>query len=234
MKNDYILTTKELADYLKLNEKTIIKMAQAGNIPGVKIGNQWRFHLSSINDYLLTRSVKSASGASADGLVHNDYDIIPLSRLTKEDRISLDLKAGNKDEALGELAELAQKAGLADSSINVYNELRNREEMLSTAIGGGIALPHPRDPGLSQFKKVGVIIGRSKDGVEFSSPDNKKVYLFFMPCASDVVVHLKLLAKISSLFHRRDVFRKIMQASTKDEIIKILLEAERFGLSLGL
>ena len=66
MKNDYILTTKELADYLKLNEKTIIKMAQAGNIPGVKIGNQWRFHLSSINDYLMTGSVKSAGGASAE------------------------------------------------------------------------------------------------------------------------------------------------------------------------
>ena len=48
MKND----SKELAEYLKLNEKTIIKMAQNKDLSGVKVGNQWRFHRAAIDAYL--------------------------------------------------------------------------------------------------------------------------------------------------------------------------------------
>ena len=52
MLNSKVMTTKELAEYIKLNEKTIIKMAQNGELPGKKVGNQWRFHLMAIDNYL--------------------------------------------------------------------------------------------------------------------------------------------------------------------------------------
>ena len=56
--------------------------------------------------------------------------------------------------------------------------------MLSTAVGGGIAIPHPRSPNPSLFKKTNIIMARSNEGIDFTAPDNKRVHLFFMPCAS--------------------------------------------------
>ena len=55
-----ILTTREISKYLKLNEKTVIKMAQKRELPGFKIGSQWRFYLSTIDEYLQDKIVKSS------------------------------------------------------------------------------------------------------------------------------------------------------------------------------
>jgi len=62
-----VLTTQELSEYLKLNEKTIIKKAQLGEIPGVKIGNQWRFNLLAIDAYIKGYTLESPGGDLSNG-----------------------------------------------------------------------------------------------------------------------------------------------------------------------
>jgi excisionase family DNA binding protein len=56
---DKLLTTKELADYLKVNEMTIYKLLQASEIPGIKIGRKWRFRESTINSWLKEKEAES-------------------------------------------------------------------------------------------------------------------------------------------------------------------------------
>jgi len=116
------------------------------------------------------------------------------------------------------------------TSEEVFKQLQKREAMLSTAVGNGVAIPHPRDPNDKLFNRPSVIIARSIKGIEFSSPDQKRVHLFFMVCAPDVVLHLRLLSKIAKLLEGKDVFQKFMKANSKDEIIKILLENERLNI----
>ena len=70
-------------------------------------------------------------------------------------------------------------------------------------------------------------MARSKQGIDFHAPDDKKVHLFFMACTPYVFVHLKLLAKIAELLHTKNIFSKFMNATSKSEIFKILLEVER-------
>lgn len=70
-------------------------------------------------------------------------------------------------------------------------------------------------------------MARSLEGIDFHAPDNKKVNLFFMTCAPNMVVHLRLLAKISKLLHLDGVIDKFMEAQNTDEIIRFLLELER-------
>lgn len=228
MKETSVLTTQELSKYLKLNEKTILKMAQSGQIPGVKIANQWRFYLSAVDEYLQDKMAQS-SGYDFDRIVRTT-DVMPLSRLVDEDTIKLNLDSDNKEGVLSELASISHKAGIAVSTKDVLNQLKKREEMLSTAVGKGIAIPHPRNPSDELFKMPGVVIARSKEGIDFASPDGKKVHLFFMTCAPDVVLHLKLLSKIAKLLEGKTNFKKFMYAKTKNEVIKILLENERFNM----
>lgn len=228
MEENNLLTTQELSKYLKLNEKTILKMAQFGELPGVKIGSQWRFYLSTVDEYLQDKIVKSSKYNF--GRMVKATDILPLSRFIDDACINLNLSAENKEEVLYELAETAQVAGIAVSKEIVYAHLKKREDMLSTALGKGVAIPHPRNPSDEVFKKPGVIIGRSIKGVDFSSPDAGKIHLFFMTCAPDVVLHLNLLSKIAALLEKKNIYQKIMNAQSKSEVIKIFLLCERISV----
>lgn len=227
--NKKVMTTKELAEYIKLNEKTIIKMAQNGELPGKKVGNQWRFHLEAIDNYL-QENIITSSNDDLDSLIRTAERIIPLSRLTSPELIALDLQSQNREEILLAIAEIAQGAGLTPSAQVLYEELLKREEMLSTAVGDGIALPHPRHPSKELFQKPNIVICRSEKGIPFGAPDNKKVQLFFMICAPDICVHLRLLAKVSKVLNQKEVVKKFFPANSNTEILKVLLEIEREGI----
>ncbi len=224
--NNRIMTTRELAEYIKLNEKTVIKMAQNGELPGVKIGAQWRFHLSAIDRYI-QNDVVHASNGELNMLINTAQHIIPLSRLADESLIELDLSAKNKNQVIHELANIAHRSGRTPTAEGLYIQLKTREKMLSTAIGQGVAIPHARMPLPELFNKPNIIMARSISGVDFDAPDKKKVHLFIMPCAPNEFVHVRLLAKISKLLHAPNIIGKFMDAKAKEDIIQLLLEFER-------
>ena len=226
VQDNTVMTTQELANYLKLNEKTIIKMAQANKLPGVKIGNQWRFQLAAINSYLQSAIVRS-SDEEIDAVMGLGLDIMPLSRLTGFDFINLDIDSKTASEVLGKLVKIATQTGLCPAGEVLFEELKKREEMLSTAMGNGIALPHPRHPSDDLFKEPKLIILRSKQGVDFKAPDDKPVHLFLMICAHNEATHIRLLAKVAKLFHAKDILQQLLLAKDKEEIIQILLAFER-------
>ncbi len=226
MKTSSILTTKELAGYMKLNEKTVLKMAQNGEIPGVKIGSQWRFHLSAIEKHL-QKDMRRAPVDELDMIFQAAQEIVPLSRLIKPELVNLALKSITRDGILFELAEMAEEAGITAGKKALYKQLIERENMLSTAVGKGVAIPHPREARPEVFKSVNVILARAENGVDFGAPDGEKVRLFFMTCAPSTVVHLKLLSKVSVLLQGEGAIEGLIGASSKDEIMRFLLELER-------
>ncbi|MFA5088314.1 MAG: PTS sugar transporter subunit IIA [Candidatus Omnitrophota bacterium] len=226
MEENRIMTTKELAEYIKLNEKTVIKMAQNGQLPGVKIGNQWRFHLAAIDSYLQNGLVRSKD-EDLDLIIKTAVNMISLSRLTDPDLINLNLKAKTRDEVLAELADMAFRLGLTPDKDKLFSQLEKRERMLSTAIGEGVAIPHPRHPSTHLFKRSNVLIACSPNGIDYGAPDGKPARVFFMTCAPNEFVHIRLLAKIAKLLHSSNIVEKFTKAKSKDDIIRILLEFER-------
>ncbi|MBN2407656.1 MAG: PTS sugar transporter subunit IIA [Elusimicrobia bacterium] len=229
VKNTNILTTQELSIYLKLNEKTVLRLAQSGKIPGYKIGNQWRFNISAIDEYLQDNIIKTPSFNIGDTI--SASDIMPLSRFTDKSLISIHLKARDQEAAIREIASIAFEAGIVKTAEHLMIKLDEREKMLSTAVGKGIAIPHPRNPDDELFQNSHVVIARSTKGVDYNAPDGKPVYLFFMPCAPDVILHLKLLSKISKLLKEKNIVRKLMDVRSKSETIKLLLEYERITVA---
>ena len=226
METSGVMTTKELAAYMKLNEKTILKMAQNGAVPGVKIGSQWRFHLSAIEKYL-QKDIRRAPRDEMDIILQAAQEIVPLSRLIKPELINLNLKSITRDGILLELAEMAEEAGITAGKKALYRQLVERENMLSTAVGRGVAIPHPREARPGVFKSVNMILARAEKGVDFGAPDGEKARLFFMTCAPNTVVHLKLLSKVASLLQGEGAIEGLLGASSKDELMRFLLELER-------
>ncbi len=226
MVNNSIMTTKELAEYIKMNEKTVLKMVNNGEIPGKKIGNQWRFHLATIDKHLQGDIIKY-SDEELDFIINTADKIKPLSRLTGFDYMNIDSQAKTSDETLLELTKIACESKLTCKEDKLLNELKNREKMLSTAIGKGIAVPHARHPSIELFKESKIILLRTDQGIEFGASDGVPVSIFFMTCAQNEFIHLRLLSKISRLLHSKGIIESFKNAETKEQIMQIFLMFDR-------
>ncbi len=221
-----ILTLKELADYLRVHERTILRMLKAGQIQGVKIGGQWRFNGSQIDQvFFPEKPVTNPDAVSLSDLIANRPPS-PISRLVKEDRILLDLTAGDVTGALHELSEpFAQKTLLLDIQ-DLRKRLDAREKLLSTGIGRGMAIPHPRDPIPTLREPAVVIIGRSSKGVAFNAMDGKPVQLFFLLCCQSIELHLHFMGALARLLQDDGLVEACRTAQAPADIIRALLEAE--------
>lgn len=226
MNAQIIMTTKELAEYLKLNEKTIIKMAQNKEIPGVKVGNQWRFHRSVIDAYL-QQNIVGSSGQEMNRVIYRQGPNIFISRLINPQAIELGAEIAQADAVLSRLVELAYKAKITKAPDKLLEELRRREEMLSTAVGNLIALPHPRHPGAELFLQEGIVIVRTNKALEFNAPDKKAVRLFIMICALDEAMHLKILAAVAKFLRHQNAVETLMSVNSADDLMRFLLTFDR-------
>lgn len=146
------------------------------------------------------------------------------------DAISVDLKAKNKKEAIEELVQLLVKAKKVEEANKekIVKALLDREELGSTGIGQGIAIPHAKSDGV---KEVMASFGKSNEGVEFDALDNKPVYLLFLLVAPMEAssLHIKALAKISRLLKHKYFRSSLRKANTAEEVIKIISEDETLG-----
>jgi PTS system nitrogen regulatory IIA component len=140
------------------------------------------------------------------------------------DLISTDLKAGNKREALEELALMvAKKEGLDIKTLVPI--LEEREKLGSTAIGNGFAIPHGKMGGLN---KLVASFGRSVQGIDFDSIDGKPTHLFFLLMAPENTagMHLKTLARISRLLKDTKIRARLIGSGTARDIYRVMREED--------
>ncbi len=145
------------------------------------------------------------------------------------DRVLCNMSATNKAEAITELAEPLFSSGVVNPELRegVITALFHREELQSTALGHnlGLAIPHAKHPGVRGL--VGVF-GRSREGVEFDSPDGNPVNLFIMllsnrECADK---HLEALAYISRKFRDNQFRNVLMKAVNAAQIFDFLEDSD--------
>ena len=147
-----------------------------------------------------------------------------ISQLLSKSSIIADLKARDKKGAIDELALAVSKATNAPVK-EIAIVLMEREQLGSTGIGGGIAIPHGK---LGSVKSIIVGFGLSRKGIEYDSLDNKPVHIFFLLLTPENSTggHLKVLAQISKLL-KMDRFKKeLMTAESVDDIYDIIIDQD--------
>jgi len=219
------MTLSEMAEYLKVSEKTIVRMVQAGKLPGAKVASQWRFMRAVIDDWLNTRmQVMPRKGLTE--IAASEDKIVPISELVSRARIVMDLVPDSKAAVLRRLAKPLVDTGMIDDLEEYVSLLLEREEMLSTAIGRGLAIPHVRDPRESRARGTCIVIGICREGMDFGALDEQATHLFALPCTGTDESHLRLVAKISLLFRADRVVERMISARSADTVLEILHEAD--------
>jgi len=224
--HDEILTLTEIAGYLKVSEKTVLRMVQAGQFPGVKVSNQWRFVRAVVDDWLGAKMYAAPKQSLLD-VVSTAAHIIPLTRLVSNRRIILHVKPGERDAVLKQLVVPLQKDRLIEDPDDYLRRLVAREEIVSTGIGHGLAIPHVREPQETNVAAPCIVLGICREGTDFGALDGKPTFVFAVPCAASETVHLRLLAKISLVFRKPGVLKQITKAGTKKAVLEILATTDR-------
>jgi PTS system nitrogen regulatory IIA component len=146
------------------------------------------------------------------------------SILPKESIIS-ELASQDKVSVIRELSEAIQKSHPSINVDKIAKILLEREELGSTGIGSGVAIPHGKLPDL---ENIIAAFGRSKGGLDFHSQDGEPTHLFFVLVApaNSAGLHLKALAKLSRLL-KNDHFRdKLLQAPDAETLYRIIADED--------
>jgi PTS system nitrogen regulatory IIA component len=137
-----------------------------------------------------------------------------------------ELRSQTKREVLEELtsALLNCKANLDREAL--VEVLLERERLGSTGIGDGIAIPHGK---IQDLDELVLSFGRSVQGIEFDSMDDRPTHLFFLLIAPEnsAGIHLRALAKISRLLKSAHFRQRLMEAGTREEIFQVIQEEDK-------
>ncbi|MDE0910891.1 MAG: PTS sugar transporter subunit IIA [Myxococcota bacterium] len=142
-----------------------------------------------------------------------------------KDAVVLSLKAKDKN---GILEEMSRSLAAAEPSVpadELLSVLIDREELQSTGIGEGVAIPHGKMAGLDRLMAT---FARSDDGVDFASIDGKPTQLYFMLVVPEHSggQHLKALARISRFFRDPSFRGKLMDATSTEAIFRAIEEED--------
>ncbi len=144
-----------------------------------------------------------------------------ITELLTADTILLDLKGTDKPSVIEELTGVLDRAGKLADPAAFKEAIFAREAQTTTGIGDGIAIPHAKT---SAVRVPAIAFGRSEAGAEYESFDGKPAHLFFMIAAEDGAnkMHLKALARLSTLLMNEEVRAQLLAASTKEEVLALI------------
>jgi len=136
------------------------------------------------------------------------------------DAVSLALKGSSKDDILKELIALLKLDEKSDAML--FKMLKRRENLGSTGIGRGIAIPHCRSLVVNRLR---VAFGRKPEGLDFRAIDEKPVYNFFLIVAPPLEVsnqYLPVLGKIAQFAKEPDTPDRLAKLKAPDEFMELL------------
>ena len=211
---DDILTIEEVAKYLRVSDRTVYDWAQKGEIPAGKIGTVWRFKKSEVENWVNERLSSSSNTKRTDASVQ-------VKNILSPDRVIFITQSAKRD-ALTELANVLADAPQVKRGDELLSEILKREELMSTAVGRGIAIPHVR---LSSVTDLVMAVGVCRTPLsDFQTVDDKPVNLLIMIAAAynQHTYYLQTISYFSAKLKSLELRDAISNAATEKEVYDLL------------
>ncbi len=149
-----------------------------------------------------------------------------LIELIKRGGVYYNIGGSTVKEVLTDLTEVIHlPPSLKKESL--LNAILEREELMPTAIGNGIALPHPRNPVITRSDEQFVTIGFLQRPIDWKALDGKPVWTVILIVSSSPKNHLWTLSRISFLCQQTSFRQVLEQRASKEELIKAIQEVEQ-------
>ncbi|HMS64695.1 MAG TPA: PTS sugar transporter subunit IIA [Ignavibacteria bacterium] len=154
-----------------------------------------------------------------------------ISELLNENIISTDLECVDKDDAINKVIDLAGNSGLILDIESVRKCVFERENLVSTGVGKGFAIPHGKT---EQIKDIVAAFAILKNPIDFDSIDLEPVKFIFLIVGKESLLnaHIKLLSRISRLMNKDDFRDRLSEAKSPGEVLQLFRDEEQNYLEL--
>jgi len=203
------------------------------------MGLPWVSLAGLAGDTLSSRLFNTRASPSADpgarrldaGHAYSPVSPVTLAILTdllSPDRIKIPLQSGDKPGVIAELSEFLADGCELDSNgrEEILRAVLAREEVLSTGIGGGLAIPHGRSEAIDQLV---LVAGRTAEPIDFGALDGRPVQIILLLVGpeSESDRHIKVLSRIGRLLRSKDVRNDLIAAESSAAFYDVLKRAEK-------
>jgi mannitol/fructose-specific phosphotransferase system IIA component (Ntr-type) len=150
-----------------------------------------------------------------------------LSEFLSPATVQLNLKSADREAVLEELVDcIPEIRDRPEDRQTLLRALHEREQLHSTGIGDGIALPHARNALIGLVDRPVIVFGRSAEGIPFGAIDGAPARLFFLLVAPTVTQHLAVLARISRILRDPKVRQELLKSESSPKAIATIRAAE--------
>lgn len=222
---------EQLASYLQRDARDLHKLANRGQLPGRKVGGEWRFARVEINHWLegqlhgyddeqLTALESSGSAPAPAGEP-------VISVLLSEACMAVPMTGKTKKSVLREMIQLAEQSWQVYDPAAILTAIEQREEMGSTAMPNGAAIPHLHRPMVHALGDSVIAYGRTFSGIPFGAEHGNLTDVFFLVLSHDDQTHMRILARLARLLLRAGFLDELRAAETAADTWQIIDAAER-------
>jgi PTS system nitrogen regulatory IIA component len=219
----------QLATYLQRDVREVSKLANRGHLPGRRVGGEWRFARAEINHWLETQlSSYSEQQLTALERSHHAHPTEQplLSTILTEANVAVPFEAKTRASVLRELVQLAEQTWNVFDPDTILEAVRQREETASTALIGGVALPHPHRPLPQALGDHVMAMGITPSPLPFSGPGASLTDIFILICCRDEKTHMRVLARWSRLLLRPGFLDELRASATPKAAWQCVDQAE--------
>jgi nitrogen PTS system EIIA component len=219
-----MLDIKDVCLFLSVSEKTIYRWIAKKQIPAYKMGGVYRFNRVELLEWATSKKLPVSPKLFDETL--DCADAMPsLTEAIAAGGIHYRVAGADKESVIRAIVDIVSPPAGADKEF-LFDALMTRENLGTTAIGDGIAIPHVRNPLVFHVDKPLVALCFLAHAINFGALDHKPVGTLFTIISGSVRSHLHILSRLSFALHKPEIRGVIKSSSKPDDIIRALKNLE--------
>lgn len=217
------ITLRESAEVLGMRERDVLRLVRDRKIRAYKMNGVYRLNRDELNEWILSGRVEVGPDALA-----RVRTTIPVNMYRIIERGGIHYRVAGKSiaEVLANAVDRIPLPNDVDRA-SVVSSLLEREEIMTTGVGSGIALPHPRNPIMADAEYECVSICFLEDEVDFSAIDDKPVSTLVVILSANQRRHIEILSKVSNLCRDNSFMELLSNRALPEEIMREVEFIER-------
>lgn len=219
------LTIRDVAKLLNVSEKTVYRWVSQGNLPSYRVGEQYRFNQVELLEWATAQKINVSAEIFHEPKI-NGVSLPSLSESIARGGIHYRLTGANREDVLHGVVDTLRLPDGVDRAF-LFRVLLAREELASTGIGDGIAIPHVRNPIVLHVHEPIVALCFLEKPVDFGAMDGQPVSALFTLISPTVRSHLHLLSRMAFVLRNPDLRAAVKGQASRDVLTEALQRAEQ-------
>lgn len=210
------LSVRDSSQLLKVSEKTIYRWVKQGTLPAYRVNEQYRFNRAELLEWATSQRINVSADIFDEP--DNGDPTVGMTDALRSGGIHYRIEGGDKVSVLKSVVEVMPLPDEVDRPF-LLQVLLARESLGSTALGGGIAVPHVRNPIVMHISRPMVTLCFLEKPVEFGAIDGLPVHTLFTIVSPTIRAHLHILARLSFALRQPAFGEVIASHGSREQIL---------------